>query len=84
LSVLGLVCFVVANSATCGSTENAMMTGKMPCGAAHQGAFNASFGLGWRRYGDKCDCNRGASKSLFHLSGSRLRKHRVVIKQRGG
>jgi hypothetical protein len=67
LSVLGLVCLVVADGATCGSTENTMMTGKMPCSAPHQGAFNAPFGLCWCRYGEKCDRNRGASKSLVHL-----------------
>jgi hypothetical protein len=50
LSFLGLVCLVVPNGATCGSTENAMMTGKMPRSAPYQGAFDAAFGLGWRGY----------------------------------
>jgi hypothetical protein len=67
LSVLGLVCLVVADCATSGSADEAMMTGKMPSGAAHQSAFNAPFGLGRCRYGDKCDRYRGASKSLVHL-----------------
>jgi hypothetical protein len=71
---------VVANDATCGSAENAMMTGNMPCNAAHQGPFNASFGFGRCRYGDKCDCHRGASKSPVHHSFSNIE---VVIKQRG-
>jgi hypothetical protein len=30
LTVLALVCFVVADGPTCGSTEDAMMTGEMP------------------------------------------------------
>jgi hypothetical protein len=67
LSALGLVCLVVADRATGGSADKAMMAGKMPCSAAHQCAFNAPFGLGWCRYGDKCDRNRGASKNLVHL-----------------
>jgi hypothetical protein len=46
LSVPGLVCLMMTDGAACGSTENAMMTGKMLCSAAHQGAFNAPFGLG--------------------------------------
>jgi hypothetical protein len=71
---------VVADDATCGSAENAMMTSNMPCNASHQCAFDAPFGLGWCRYGDKCDCNRGASKSLVHHSCSNIE---VVIKQRG-
>jgi hypothetical protein len=58
---------VVADRATGGSADEAMMTGKMPCGATHQGAFDAPFGLGRCRYGDKCDRNRGESKSLVHL-----------------
>jgi hypothetical protein len=75
LSVLGLVRLVVADDATCGSAENAMMTGQMPGSAAHQGAFNAPFGFGWCRYGDKYDRNRGASKNLVHLC-SQLLNHR--------
>jgi hypothetical protein len=60
-----------------------MMTSKMPCSAAHQGALDAAFGLGWCRYGDKCDCNRGASKSFVHLSCAPIAKtFGVVIKQR--
>jgi hypothetical protein len=58
---------MVADGATCGSTENAMMTRKMPCNAAHQGAFNTAFSVGWCRYGDKCYRDRGASKGLDHL-----------------
>jgi hypothetical protein len=57
---------MVADRAPCGSTDETMMTGKMPCGAAHQSAFNAPFGLGRCRYGDKCNRNRGASKRLVH------------------
>jgi hypothetical protein len=58
---------VVADGTACRSTENTMMTGKMPCGTAHQGAFDAPFGLGRCRYGDERDRNRSASKSLVHL-----------------
>jgi hypothetical protein len=85
LSVLGFVCLVVADRAPCGSTDETMMTGKMPCGAAHQSAFNAPFGLGRCRYGDKCNRNRGASKSLVHLfaPGKPIEEtDRVVIKRR--
>jgi hypothetical protein len=81
-SVLGLVCLVVADGAACRSTENTMMTGKMPCGTAHQGALDAPFGLGRCRYGDKRDRNRGASKSLGHLLLPGTKKIEVVIKQR--
>jgi hypothetical protein len=83
LTVLALVCFVVADGATCGSTEDAMMTGEMPRSAAHQCAFNASFCLGWSRYGDKRERNCGASKNFVHVSYSRLWNIEVVIKQRG-
>jgi hypothetical protein len=72
LTVLALVCFVVADGATCGSTEDAMMTGEMPRSAAHQCAFNASFCLGWSRYGDKRERNCGASKNFVHVSYSRF------------
>jgi hypothetical protein len=65
LTVLALVCFVVADGATCGSIEDAMMTGEMPRSAAHQCAFNASFCLGWSRYGDKRERNCGHPKILF-------------------
>jgi hypothetical protein len=53
-----------------------MMTGKMSCGAAHQSALDAPFGLGRCRYGDECYRNQGASKSLVHLfaPGNRSRK----------
>jgi hypothetical protein len=82
LSVLGLVCLVVADRATGGSADKAVMTGKMPCGAAHQSALYAPFGLGRCRYGDKYDCNRGASKSLVHLLLLGTKKIEVLIKQR--
>jgi hypothetical protein len=82
LSILGLVCLVVADCTTCGSADEAMMTGKMPRGAAHQSALNAPFGLGRCRYGDKCDRNRGASKSLVHLLLLGTEKIEVLIKQR--
>src|SRR5271169_882147 len=45
LSVLAFVCLVVADCASCGSTDETMMTGKMSCGAAHQSALDAPFGL---------------------------------------
>jgi hypothetical protein len=57
---------MMADRAPCGSTDETMMTGEMPCGAAQQSAFNAPFGLGRCRYGDKCNRNRGASKRLVH------------------
>jgi hypothetical protein len=43
-----------------------MVAGKMTGSAAYQGALDASFGLGWRRYRDKCDHNRTASKNFAH------------------
>jgi hypothetical protein len=46
---------VAADGATCRSAENAMTTGKVPRSADHLGAFDAPFGLGWCRYGDKRD-----------------------------
>jgi hypothetical protein len=67
LSALGLVCLVVADRATGGSADKTMMTGKMPRGASHQCALDASFGLGWCCYGEKRDRNRGAPKNLIHL-----------------
>jgi hypothetical protein len=67
LSALGLVCLVVADRATGGRADKTMMTGKMPRGASHQCALDASFGLGWRCYGEKRDRNRGAPKNLIHL-----------------
>ena len=57
---------MMADCATSGSTENAVMTDKMPRSAAHQGALNAPFGLGWDRYGDKYYRNRAACKGLAH------------------
>jgi hypothetical protein len=66
LSVLRLVRLVVADGATGGSADKAMMTGKMPCSAAHQGALDAPFGISWYCYGDERDRNRGASKCLVH------------------
>jgi len=57
---------MMADRAACGSTDKTMMTGEMPCGAAQQSAFNAPFGLGRCRYGDKCNRNRDASKCLVH------------------
>jgi hypothetical protein len=71
LSALGLVCLVVADRATGGSADKTMMTGKMPRGASHQCALDASFGLGWCCYGEKRDRNRGAPKNLIHLFAPR-------------
>ena len=67
ISTCGLIGFMAADDAARGSAEDAMMTGKVPRSAAHQRAFDAAFGIGRRRYGDKCNRNRGASKSLVHL-----------------
>jgi hypothetical protein len=69
---------MAADDAARGSAEDAMITGKVPRSAAHQRALDAAFGIGRRRYGDKCNRNRGAFKSLevlfiFLLLGNRSR-----------
>jgi hypothetical protein len=58
---------MVADRATGGGADKTMMTGKMPRGASHQRALDASFGVGWCGYGKNRNRNRGAPKNPIHL-----------------
>jgi hypothetical protein len=66
LSFLLLVRLVVTDGATCRGAENAMVAGKMPRHSTHDGALDAAFGLGWRRYSDEYHRNCGVFEDLFH------------------
>jgi hypothetical protein len=68
ISARGLIGFMAADYAARGSAEDAMMTGKVPRGAAHQRAFDAAFGIGRQRYANERKRYRGASKHLLHQS----------------
>jgi hypothetical protein len=61
-----LVRLVVTDGATCRGAENAMVAGKMPRHSTHNGALDAAFGLGWRRYSDEYHRNGGVFEDLFH------------------
>src|SRR3954470_5187271 len=52
-----LVGLVASDRTSGGGSEHAMMTGVMPCHAAHDRALDAAFGVG-RLNGDDAECNR--------------------------
>jgi hypothetical protein len=68
-----LVRLVVTDGATCRGAENAMVAGKMPRHSTHNGALDAAFGLGWRRYSDEYHRNGGVFEDLFHPVRERRR-----------
>jgi len=57
---------VMANDATRGSTENAVVTSIVTGNAAHQSAFYASFGVGRSRHARNRERDCSASNNFVH------------------